>query len=276
MKNVIVASFKEEAKAIEALHKLNELDSFGDISIYDQIMVRKNADGKTEILKQDGFDGWRTFTGIGVGGMLGLLGGPVGVVIGLYTGMAIGAIADANHYDFAEDFIAKVEKKIMTGTVTIIAEIEEDSEVFVDSYLKPFGAEIFRSDVDFEFDHYMDEQIDEIDADIAADREALKKAAGNEKAKIQKKIADLKEKRRAKIAEFVAKGKEAKDNIKDKTTAGFAKVKSDVKEFGISISNEVKEEKAEWLKSRIARQEKKLHDLNKQLNELTKSFVKQS
>jgi uncharacterized membrane protein len=276
MKNVIVVSFKEEAKAIEALHKLNELDSFGDISIYDQIMVRKNADGRTEILKQNDSEGWRTLTGMGVGSLLGLLGGPVGFVIGLYTGTAIGAIADASHFDFAEDFIAKVEKKIMAGTVTIIAEIEEDSEVFVDSYLKPLGAEIFRSDVYFEFDNYMDEQIDEIDADIAADREALKKAAGNEKAKIQKKIADLKEKRRAKIAEFTAKRKEAEKNIKDKTTAGFAKVKSDVKEFGISISDEVKEEKAARIKRRITRYQDQLNDLNKQLKELTKDVVAQA
>jgi uncharacterized membrane protein len=268
MKNVIVASFKEEAKAIEALHKLNELDSFGDISIYDQIMVRKNADGKTEILKQDDSEGWRTLTGMGVGSLLGLLGGPVGVVIGLYTGTAIGAIADANHYDFAEDFIAKVEKKIMAGTVTIIAEIEEDSEVFIDSYLKPFGAEIFRSDVDFEFDNYMDEQIDEIDDEIAADRETLKKAAGNEKAKIQKKIADLKEKRRAKIAEFVAKGKEAKKDITDKTTSGLSKVKADIKSFGNGISEEVKKEKIERINRKIGRHKDTLNDLKKQLNEL--------
>ena len=93
MKNVIVASFKEEAKAIEALHKLNELESFGDISIYEQIMVRKNADEKTEILKQDDSLGWRTLAGMGMGSMLGLLGGPVGFVIGLYTGTAVGAIA---------------------------------------------------------------------------------------------------------------------------------------------------------------------------------------
>lgn len=268
MKNVIVASFKEETKAIAALHKLNELDSFGDITIYDQIMVRKKADGKLEILKEDDSEGWRTLTGMGVGSMLGLLGGPVGVAIGLYTGAAIGAIADASHYDFAEDFIAKVEKKIAVGTVTIIAEIEEDSEVFVDNYLKPFGAVISRSDVDLEFDKHAEEQIDEIEADIAEQRAALKKAVGKEKKKIETKIVDLKEKRRTRIAEFVAKNKQVQKNIKDKAASSVAKVKADIKATGKGISEEVKKEKIERINRRIGRHKDTLNELKKQLNEL--------
>jgi uncharacterized membrane protein len=257
MKNVIVASFKEESKAIEALHKLNELESFGDISIYEQIMVRKKADGKTEILKQDDSEGWRTLTGMGVGSLLGLLGGPVGFVVGLYTGTAIGAIADASHYDFADDFIAKVEKKIAVGTVTIIAEIEEDSEAFVDSYLKPLGAVITRSDVDLEFDKHVDEQVDEIEADIAEDRAALKEAVGDEKKRIETKIADLKEKRRARIAEFAAKSK-----------SGVAKVNADIEAIGTGISEELKREKLERIERRIRRHEDTLSELNMQLKEL--------
>jgi len=268
MKNVIVASFKEESKAIAALHKLNELDSFGDITIYDHIMVRKKGDGKLEILKQDDSEGWRTFTGMGVGSLLGLLGGPVGFVIGLYTGAAMGALADLNHYDFAEDFIAKVEKKITVGTVTIIAEIEEDSEVFVDTYLKPFGAVIWRSDVDVEFDKQMDEEMDEIEADIAEQRAALKKAAKNEKKKIETKIADLKEKRRARIAEFVTKRKQVEKNIKTTVASSIETFKSDVRAVRSDIRNDIKTEKIERIERRIGRHEDVLNALNRQLKEL--------
>jgi uncharacterized membrane protein len=268
MKNVIVASFKEESKAIEALHKLNELDSFGDIIIYDQIMVRKSVDGKLEILKQDDSEGWRTLTGMGVGSLLGLLGGPAGFVIGLYTGTAIGAIADASHYDFAEDFIDKIEKKIEAGTVTIIAEIDESSEVFADIYLKPFGAVISRSDVDFEFGKHVDEQINEIEAEIAEDRVALKEAVGNEKKKIETKIAELKEKRKTKISEFIAKSKEVQRDFKIKTLRGAAKIKADIESIGNGISEEVKKEKIERINRRIGRHENMLNELKMQLTEL--------
>ena len=246
MAKVIVVSFAEETKAIEALHKLNELDSLGDISIYEMMMVRKKTNGDCEVLKENSSEGWRVLAGMGIGSMLGLLGGPVGFVIGLYTGTAIGGIAEISHYDFADDFVEKVKNKISAGTVSIIAEIDEDSNVFIDTYLNPMGAVITRSDVDFEFDKYMNEQIDEMDEEIADERAELKKARKEDREKIQKKIAELKEKRKAKIAEFVAKGRAAKNRVND----------------------EINEQRADRIKRRIARHEEKLNDLSKQLKEL--------
>ena len=108
------------------------------------------------------------------------------------------------------------------------------------------GAVITRSDVDFEFDKYVNEQIDEIDEEIADERSELKKARKEDREKIQKKIAELKEKRNAKISEFVAKGKAAKNRATD----------------------EINEQRADRIKRRIARHEEKLNDLNKQLKEL--------
>ena len=108
MNNIIVVSFTDETKAVDALHKLVEWDSFGDISIYEKIIVRKKTYGEYEILKEDSFEGWRTLTDMGYGSLLGLMGGPVGFVIGLYTGTAIGAIADSSHYDFLMILLPKL------------------------------------------------------------------------------------------------------------------------------------------------------------------------
>lgn len=207
MANVIVISFQEETKAIEALHKLNELETLGDISVYEKIMIRKKENGETEILKEDSSEGWRILTGMGVGSLLGMLAGPVGLVFGMFTGTAIGAIYETDHYDFAEDFVAKVENKMQAGTICIIAELDEDSDVFVDTYLKPLGAVIARTDVDFEFDKYENEQIEKIDEEIAEERAAFKKAVADDRKKIKNKIAELKERRKEKIAEFMRKVK---------------------------------------------------------------------
>lgn len=273
MTNIIVISFKEEAKAIDALHKLTELDSYGNISIYDKIMVRKKVNGEFELLKEDSFEGWRTLTGMTVGSLIGLLGGPVGFIIGLYSGTAIGAIAEISHYDFAEDFISKAKNKLEAGTIAIIAEIDEYSYTFIDATMQPFGAVISRSDVDYAFDNYMNEQIDIIDDDIVKQRAALKNAIGKDKAKIQDKIAELKEKRKATVAEFVNKAKATQKDVKDKTNAGFAKVKSGVTEFVNSVSNEINEERADSIRKRIVRYKDKLADLHKQLEELSPSMV---
>ncbi|HWA34518.1 MAG TPA: DUF1269 domain-containing protein [Cyclobacteriaceae bacterium] len=268
MTNIIVASFTDEAKAIAAMHKLTELDSFGDISIYEKILVRKKVDGEVEMLADDNSEGWRTLAGMGVGSLLGVLGGPVGFLVGLYTGTVVGAAADMSHYGFAEDFIGRVKNKLTTGTVSIIAEIEEHNSLFINTSLKPFDAVITRSDVDLEFKQYVSDQIHKIEDDIANERMALKAAVGNERIKIQNKIAELKEKRKATIAGFLTTAKNVEKNIKEKTAAGFEQVESEVADFMSSISSEVNEERVDVIKRRIARYENKIRELNKRLEEM--------
>jgi uncharacterized membrane protein len=268
MTKVIVASFKEESKAIKALHKLVELESFGDISIYERIMVRKKADGVYETLKEDTSGGWRTLTGLTVGGVLGMLGGPVGFVIGLITGTLIGGISEINHYDFAEEFIDRIESKMPAGEISIIAEIYENSNGFIDSYLIPLGATIMRSDVDFEFDKYINDEIDKIDEEIADSSADLKNSIASDKKAIEAKIADLKNKRNLKISEFETKSKNVLQNMKDKAASGIKNVKSEVTEISGKISKSIKESKESKIKRRIAEHETKLKNLNIELKKV--------
>lgn len=251
MSKIIVASFKEEAKAIEASHKLNELEYYGDISIYEKVMIRANKNRQYEILEEDTDEGWRTLTGMTVGGLLGLLGGPVGFAVGLVAGTTIGAMSDVSNYDFASDFVSKVENRLPEGSVAIIAEVNEYSDVFIDTSLKSLGAVIFRSDVDYEFDNFVNEQIDAIDADIEEARADLKKSVESDKEKISKKISELKERRKKVIA----------------------KAKSNMKSFNDKIKDSVNETKADFIKSRIAGHEAKLNKLNKDLKEVQHSAV---
>jgi hypothetical protein len=179
-----------------------------------------------------------------VGSLVGALGGPVGFVIGLYAGTAIGLISDVGRQSFDESFVKKIENRMPAGTVSIIAEIDEDSDVFVDNALKPFGAEIKRSEIDFEFDSYVMDQIDEIDKNLSEAREEMKNSARREKEKITKKIAELKDRRNKLIAN----------------------ARKDVKNFNDQISGAVAKNRGEFLKRRIARHEEKLRKLNEELH----------
>ncbi len=246
MTNVIVASFDKETKAIKAMHKLSELESYGDISIYGKAIVRKHNDGEFEILDANTENGWRTLTGTVAGSLLGAIGGPVGFVIGLFTGTTIGLVSDVGRQNFDESFVKKLENRMPPQTVSIIAEIDEDSEIFVNNAFKPYGAEIQRSDVDFEFDKYEMEQIDEIDKNLTETREELKNAAAKEKEKINKKIAELKNKRNEIIANARKDVKNFKDQFKDAVTST----------------------RTGFIKNRIARHEAKLTELNEELNDV--------
>jgi uncharacterized membrane protein len=214
MTNLIIASFKQEAEAIEASQKLNELESIGDITIYEMVVIKKNEDGQTAVLQADTDEGVRTLSGMAVGTLIGALAGPVGVVVGMFTGTLAGMAAEEDHYGFTEDFTSKVLAQLQPGETAVVAEIDEDNEVFVDGSLNPLGATLTRTDVDYEYDEYSDEEMDELDEEIAAERAKIKSATDAEKSKIHKEIADLKEKRKERIADLKEKVKEVATNVK--------------------------------------------------------------
>lgn len=217
MTNLVVISFKNEAQAIAGSHKLIELESFGDITVYEKVMMKKDVNGETSLIQSDTSDGLRVLSGMAFGTLIGALAGPVGLLVGMVSGTMTGALLETNHYDFSDDFISKVDGQLQPGTVAIIAEIYEEGPAFVDNALEPLGATISRYNVDDSYDEFVDDQVKAFDADIAAERARIKSANEKEKAKIQQKIAQLKEKRHQRIAELKERRKARKEaRLKEK------------------------------------------------------------
>lgn len=248
MTNLIVMSFPTEAQAIEASHKLIELESFGDISVFEKGMIKKDFDSSVSILQSETTDGLRTFSGMALGTMIGALGGPVGMLIGMLTGTVTGAVLDEDHLDFDDDFVSKVSAHLRPSTVAIIAEISEDDPGLLDSAFDKYDTSIIRYDVDYEYDSYEDDQVEEFDREIADERAQMKSAASSEKLKIQEKIADLKEKRQQRIA-----------SLKKKHKSGWAKFKL-----------RRKEAKESRIEGRIERHKEKVAELEEKRKELNK------
>ena len=208
MTNLIVASFKNEAQAIQGSHKLIELESYGDITVYEKLIVKKDSNGETTALQSETSDGLRTLSGMALGTIVGAIGGPVGLVVGMLSGTLVGAALESDHFNFSDDFTSKVSDRIQPGTVSIIAEIYEENPAFVDNAFDALGATtVFRSNVDYVYDDYVDEKVQKIDDEIASERGKIKAATVSEKSKIRQKIDQLKEKRRQRIARLKEKQK---------------------------------------------------------------------
>ena len=205
MIKVVVAYFKTEKKALAAVHKLNELNSYGDISLYDKIVVRKKQNGGYETLSNDCCKDWRALGVMVFGGLFGTLGRPLVFLTGLHAAKSSHSVQSAYYYDFAEVFLASIQNKMTAGAVSIIAEIDEEKHEFVDIYFRPFGAEVIKSGVDFYFDEDTTELLGEIENEIAVQRYGLKKAMGREKKKIETKVAALKVKRKVMMADYSGK-----------------------------------------------------------------------
>jgi uncharacterized membrane protein len=253
MANLIIASFNQEAEAIEASHKLNELESIGDITIFEKVIIKKNADGQGVVMQADTDEGLRTLSGMAIGTLVGTLAGPVGIVIGMFTGTLAGEAMEDDHYGFSEDVISKALNQLQPGSAAIIAEIDEDEEVFVDSALAPLGATLTRTDVDYAYDEYSDDEVDEFEEEIAAERAKIKSATDAKKAKIQKKIAELKDERKERIAKMKEKVKETVSNVKAS----------------------VKEGKISRLRDKVEKYHKKIADLEKKIQKVVGKDLKE-
>lgn len=224
MTNLVVISFKNEAQAIAGSHKLIELESFGDITVYEKVMVKKDSNGETSAIQADTSDGLRVFSGMALGSLIGALAGPVGALVGMVSGTMTGALLETNYYDFSDEFTSKVNNQLQPGSVAIIAEIYEEGPAFLDNAMEPLGGTISRSNVDDEYDEFLDDQVKAIQSDIAADRASLRSANEKQKLKIQQKIAQLKEKRHQRIAELkekrnAQKGVRLKEKINEHKSA---------------------------------------------------------
>jgi hypothetical protein len=203
-----------------------------------------------------------------VGGLLGTLGGPIGFIIGLYAGAAVGAFAQIEHYEFEGDFINNIENEMAAGTVSIIAEIDDADNDFIMLHLVPMGAEILHSDVDFQYGNYMNGQVLAIEDDISEQRAGLKKAAAAEKGEIEHHIGLLKENRRAKLAAFDAAMKIAVKDAADITATGMDKVKTEFEKMSTIDPETIHDSKVNRIKRNIARYEAKLKILHHELEVL--------
>ena len=87
MDRMLVVVFDSESKAYEGQKALLQLDGEGSINVYAYAVLAKKADGTTTVKQGDDLGPIGTLMGTSFGSLIGLLGGPAGVVVGTAAGM---------------------------------------------------------------------------------------------------------------------------------------------------------------------------------------------
>jgi uncharacterized membrane protein len=164
-KNVIVVSFAEHTSAYEAFTNLKELDEQGLVSIKDGAIAQRGEDG--HIIIKDSVDG-EQFAGTASGGLIGLLvgilGGPFGVLIGGATGLLIGSLYDLDDAEETESVLAQISSAIRPGETAVLGQVDEQSDDVVDQAMARLGGTVLRRSVD------------DVEAEIAAAEDAERAA----------------------------------------------------------------------------------------------------
>ena len=205
MANIIVVTFTKETNALEALHKIKKLDSYGDITLYEYVIICKKETNQFEILNDTNRTGWQTLTSNALTSIVEVFSGPIGLVIGLFTGTVADTIVDFERYDFEDAFIKKINNKITADNTTLIAEVGEDNTFFINNTLIPYKVDVLRTDADAAYLDFIEDEIERLEDKIEEQRKKLKNTTTKEKEKIRRKIEDLKAKRKTKIAKLESK-----------------------------------------------------------------------
>lgn len=142
--NFIEIRLNSETEAIEVSHKLQDLAVRGDISLGYNVILRKGEDGKTEVLKKTEQIGMGKWEGFWIGMIAGIFMGPLGFIISILAGTGIGASVDGHRRKFYEKVTDKVKEDLDKGKILILANVDEQSEIFIDTELKSYNCEIER------------------------------------------------------------------------------------------------------------------------------------
>lgn len=227
MNKVIFVTFDSEQNAFEGDRALHEMHRDGLITLYDDAVVVKDANGKVVVREEPETSPVATLGGMVTGGLIGLLGGPVGTAIGLGYGTLVGAAFDLTRDGVAKDFVEEAGARLEPGKVAVIAEIDEDWQVPLDTRMEALGGKLLRQTKLQIDDAFIERDIESTERELAAleaEKIASVKAALTEKArkeseKLQAKIDAAKQKLAEKETALASKMQSVKEEGQDKVAA---------------------------------------------------------
>src|SRR5262245_1246391 len=115
-----VAAFTDENLGDKALAEMKEAKKKQQFYFEEAAVIKQDADGKVTYYETGDMGGGKG-AGIGalVGGVLGVLGGPGGVLLGAGAGAAIGGVAASGDRGFRDESLNTVGTALTPGTSAI-------------------------------------------------------------------------------------------------------------------------------------------------------------
>ena len=193
--SVVVVSFVEDSKAYEALTSLKELNSQHQLELRAAAVVLRDDDGKVTVKDEIGGSyGVGTASGGIIGLLIGVIGGPLGVLIGGATGLLAGSLFDLNQEFDTKSALSQISHSVQVGHAALLAELSEPSPEVLDSAMARLSGKVLRRPVH------------EVESEIAAAEEAQKIAAKDAREQLHKERHEQHQKEiDAKIEELKAK-----------------------------------------------------------------------
>lgn len=155
-------------------------------------IVERKADGTLSAPEgQDNVDGLGFLEGSAIGLLIGVLGGPVGMVLGFGGGALIGAGFDSDRAVTGEGVLSQMSAAVPAGTTALVLDLTEEDPAALDSFAADTGATVIRRP--------LDDVLAELSEAEAAAEEAARSAHEAVKAAKKQERKDKREERIAKL-----------------------------------------------------------------------------
>ncbi len=207
MQNVLAAVFEIESEGYQAITTLRQNPVADNYAILQMALIKRV--GKTVSVCDSFNSGISTnddsLRGGLVGSMLGILGGPIGVLLMGSAGALTGSLVDTSDAISGASLVETVANKMVDGTVALVAVVEEDSEAALDAKLGKFKAEILRFDA-----AVIAEEVEEAERlQKEMERQARAQLRATKKEEYKKSIEEKRTKLAADFEAFKARFKKA-------------------------------------------------------------------
>lgn len=258
METVVKVIYKNEGDAFAAKNALIRANNDFDVELEESYVIKKNLDGSAVIRSEDGEIAGEGFVGgAALGGLVGLLAGPVGLGLGMIGGMIAGGVADLVKDDDIEYYLNKVARELSTDETMLIAHLWEYSIYATDDILKPYGGTVVRLDVEEELYKEQQAEMDAINKEIEASEAAWAAAKAEDKAAFEAKLKQIKQRREDTRKKFQTRMEKRKEGFK---TWASSK-KSKFEKWKNSVDDKRAAAKRDRLQKTIDKKEEELEEL---------------
>jgi uncharacterized membrane protein len=193
--NVITVTFADRANAFQALSELKGASFEGRVDVQAAGVVVRDENGRLDIAEGlDNEGGNRTWGGSLIGLLVGVIGGPIGMLFGWTTGLLIGGAFDIRRADRSETVLGEISRSIPVGGTALVAEVTEVAREVIDGEMAKLGGTVFRRDADLVLDELETAEEAYEAAQKEADRAAKEQRKAERKQSADERKAKLKEK----------------------------------------------------------------------------------
>lgn len=193
--NVISVSFGTDNDAYAALTSLKELAAQGRLSLEAAAVIERAENGSIAVKDSVGdYDYAGTASGGLIGLLVGVLGGPLGVLLGGTYGLMVGSLFDLADAEETESVLGEISKSARPGHTALLAQVTEQTPEVVNSAMARCGGTVLRRPMaDVEAEIAAAEQARR-EAKRQADKELMRSRRDHTREQVQAKLGELKAK----------------------------------------------------------------------------------